>query len=66
VQRQVNDVQFDCLSAAEFKQLSKMIDRLIDSGNRALRLQAYFEHTSGGPTPERNEPARKERSSAQA
>lgn len=43
VQRQVNDIQFDCLSAAEFKQLSSMIERLIDSSNRALRLQAYFE-----------------------
>ena len=66
VQRQVNDVQFDCLSAAEFKQLSKMIDRLIDSSNRALRLQAYFEDKSGGPTPERSDTVRKERSSAQA
>jgi MarR family transcriptional regulator, organic hydroperoxide resistance regulator len=42
VQRMVNDVQFDCLSADEFKQLSGMIDRLIDSSNRALRLQAYL------------------------
>jgi DNA-binding MarR family transcriptional regulator len=66
VQRQVNNVQFDCLSAAEFKQLSKMIDRLIDSSNRALRLQAYFEDRSGGVAPERNETVRKERSSAQA
>jgi MarR family transcriptional regulator, organic hydroperoxide resistance regulator len=66
VQRQVNDVQFDCLSAAEFRQLSKMIDRLIDSSNRALRLQAYFEDKSGGTAPERGEPVRKERSSAQA
>jgi DNA-binding MarR family transcriptional regulator len=66
VQRQVNDVQFDCLSATEFKQLSKMIDRLIDSSNRALRLQAYFEDKSGGPTPERSDTVRKERSSAQA
>lgn len=63
VQRQVNDVQFDCLSATEFKQLSKMIDRLIDSSNRALRLQAYFDDRAGGPAPES---ARKERSSAPA
>lgn len=66
VQRQVNDVQFDCLSATEFKQLSKMIDRLIDSSNRALRLQAYFEDKVGGPAPEPTESARKERSSADA
>lgn len=42
VQRKVNDVQFDCLSAAEFKQLLSMVNRLIESSNRALGLQAYF------------------------
>ena len=52
VQRMVNDVQFDCLSADEFKQLSDMIDRLIDSSNRALRLQAYFAEQPG-PAPRR-------------
>lgn len=51
VQRQVNDVQFDCLSASEFKQLSSMIERLIDSSNRALRLQAYFADQTG-PAPD--------------
>jgi DNA-binding MarR family transcriptional regulator len=55
VQRMVNDVQFDCLSADEFKQLSDMIDRLIDSSNRALRLQAYFAE-QGGPAPRREKP----------
>lgn len=52
VQRMVNDVQFDCLSADEFKQLSDMIDRLIDSSNRALRLQAYLAERAG-PAPRR-------------
>jgi MarR family transcriptional regulator, organic hydroperoxide resistance regulator len=52
VQRMVNDVQFDCLSADEFKQLSDMIDRLIDSSNRALRLQAYLAEQAG-PAPRR-------------
>jgi DNA-binding MarR family transcriptional regulator len=52
VQRQVNDVQFDCLSASEFKQLSDMIERLIESSNRALRLQAYFADRTGGPAPD--------------
>jgi MarR family transcriptional regulator, organic hydroperoxide resistance regulator len=66
VQRQVNNVQFDCLSAAEFKQLSKMIDRLIDSSDRALRLQAYLEDKPGGSAPEPGEGGRKERSSAPA
>jgi DNA-binding MarR family transcriptional regulator len=52
VQRQVNDIQFDCLSATEFKQLSDMMERLIDSSNRALRLQAYFADRAGGPAPD--------------
>ncbi len=52
VQRMVNDVQFDCLSADEFKQLTDMVDRLIDSSNRALRLQAYFAEQAG-PAPRR-------------
>ena len=52
VQRQVNDIQFDCLSAGEFKQLSDMMERLIDSSNRALRLQAYFADGTGGPAPD--------------
>jgi DNA-binding MarR family transcriptional regulator len=43
VQRQVNDIQFDCLSASEFKLLADMIERLIDSSNRALSLQAFLE-----------------------
>jgi DNA-binding MarR family transcriptional regulator len=58
VQRMVNDVQFDCLSADEFKQLSDMIDRLIDSSNRALRLQAYFaEQTSPALRREKSPPS---------
>ena len=42
VQRQVNDVQFGCLSQAEFLQLLDMVDRLIASSEDAVRLQAYF------------------------
>lgn len=42
VQRQVNDVQFDCLSRAEFLQLLDVTERLIDCSNRAIRLQSYF------------------------
>lgn len=53
VQRQVNDVQFDCLSAAEFKQLLSLVDRLIDSSNRALSLQAYFAEKTTGMAPDR-------------
>jgi hypothetical protein len=53
VQRQVNDVQFGCLSKAEFLQLLDMTERLIDSGNRAIRLQSYFgvQPTSDIPLP---------------
>jgi DNA-binding MarR family transcriptional regulator len=42
VQRQVNDVQFGCLSQAEFLQLLDMVERLIASSEDAVRLQAYF------------------------
>jgi DNA-binding MarR family transcriptional regulator len=42
VQRQVNDVQFGCLGKEEFLQLLDMTERLIDWGDRAIRLQSYF------------------------
>jgi DNA-binding MarR family transcriptional regulator len=42
VQRQVNDVQFAALSRAEFLQLLDVTERLIDCGDRAIRLQSYF------------------------
>jgi DNA-binding MarR family transcriptional regulator len=42
VQRQVNDVQFGCLSQAEFLQLLDLVKRLIASSEDAVRLQAYM------------------------
>jgi DNA-binding MarR family transcriptional regulator len=42
VQRQVNDAQFGCLSQGEFLQLLDMVERLIASGENAVRLQAYL------------------------
>ena len=42
VQRQVNDVQFGCLSQAEFLKLLDMAERLIASSEDAVRLQAYL------------------------
>lgn len=42
VQRRVNDVQFDCLTANEFRQLLDITKRLIDSSERAVKLQAYL------------------------
>jgi DNA-binding MarR family transcriptional regulator len=42
VQRQVNDVQFGCLSTGEFLQLLDTVERLIESSDQAIRLQSYF------------------------
>jgi DNA-binding MarR family transcriptional regulator len=42
IQRQVNDAEFSCLSRGEFKTLTALIERLIDSGARAVALQNYL------------------------
>jgi hypothetical protein len=42
VQRQVNDVEFGCLSQPEFLQLLDLVERLIASSENAVRLQAYL------------------------
>jgi DNA-binding MarR family transcriptional regulator len=42
VQRQVNDVQFACLGKSEFLRLLDMVERLIESSDSAVRLQAYL------------------------
>ena len=42
IQRQVNDVEFGCLSHEEFALLTDIVDRLIDSGARAVALQGYL------------------------
>jgi DNA-binding MarR family transcriptional regulator len=42
VQRQVNDVQFGPLSTEEFRLLNDIMARLIDSSERALKLQAFL------------------------
>jgi len=41
VQRRINDVEFGDLSRDEFRFLLDIVDRLIDSGDRAVALQAY-------------------------
>ena len=41
-QRQVNDVQFQDLTRAEFLHLIDMVERLIVSSDRAMHLQAYL------------------------
>ncbi len=42
VQRQVNDAEFACLSAAEFRLLRDLLDRLIACGEQAVALQQYL------------------------
>jgi DNA-binding MarR family transcriptional regulator len=42
LQRRVNDVEFGCLSRQEFGALTDLVDRLIDSGSRAVALQNYL------------------------
>ena len=42
IQRQVNDVEFGCLSQEEFALLTGIVDRLIESGARAVALQKYL------------------------
>jgi DNA-binding MarR family transcriptional regulator len=42
MQRRVNDAEFGCLSRKEFEVLTGLIDRLIDSGARAVALQNYL------------------------
>jgi len=39
IQRQVNDLEFGCLSHQEFALLTDIVDRLIDSGAKAVALQ---------------------------
>ncbi len=41
-QQQVNDVQFGTLTAKEFHQLLDMVQRLVDSSDRAIALQRYL------------------------
>lgn len=42
IQRQVNDAEFGCLSQREFELLTGIVDRLIESGARAVALQSYL------------------------
>ena len=42
IQRKVNDAEFGCLSRQEFELLTGIVDRLIESGARAVALQNYL------------------------
>jgi DNA-binding MarR family transcriptional regulator len=48
-QTQVNNVEFDCLSAKEFQQLLDMVLRLVDSSDRAIALQRYLAEVNVTP-----------------
>jgi MarR family transcriptional regulator, organic hydroperoxide resistance regulator len=41
-QMRVNDVQFETLSSKEFRQLLELVERLVDSSDRAIALQRYL------------------------
>jgi DNA-binding MarR family transcriptional regulator len=45
-QMQVNDAQFNCLTAKEFHQLLDMVERLVQSSNQAVALQHYLAETA--------------------
>jgi DNA-binding MarR family transcriptional regulator len=45
IQMQINDVQFGELSAKEFHQLLDMVQRLVESSDRAIALQRYLAET---------------------
>ncbi len=42
-QRQINDEEFGCLSAKEFANLLDVVDRLVDSAEKAVALQRYVQ-----------------------
>jgi DNA-binding MarR family transcriptional regulator len=42
IQRKVNDAEFGSLTRAEFQMLTGIVDRLIESGARAVALQNYL------------------------
>jgi MarR family transcriptional regulator, organic hydroperoxide resistance regulator len=48
-QQQVNDVQFGCLGAREFHQLLDIVQRLVDSSDRAIALQRYLANANVKP-----------------
>ena len=42
IQRKVNDIEFGGLSRKEFELLTDIVERLIESGARAVALQNYL------------------------
>lgn len=48
VQSQCNDVEFSCLSRQEFRLLLDIVERLIETSDRALALQKYLHAVARG------------------
>lgn len=46
IQRQVNDVQFDCLDAGDFARLLASVEKLVESSDQAIALQKYLQPRS--------------------
>lgn len=58
LRRQVNDVQFGCLTKEEFQLLVPIVERLVQSGERALALLKFMkEHGTGAWQPAKAETA---------
>lgn len=63
-QQRINDVEFACLSAEQFRQLLQIVEQLIQCGDRAIALQTYFSKTGavsllpGEPAKQRGRTAR--------
>lgn len=43
IQRQVNDIQFDCLDASDFTRLLASVEKLLGSSDQAIALQKYLQ-----------------------
>jgi DNA-binding MarR family transcriptional regulator len=51
LRQRVNDVQFGCLSREEFQMLVPLIERLVQSGERALALLSYLKAHAAAELP---------------
>jgi DNA-binding MarR family transcriptional regulator len=47
MQRRINDVEFGCLSREQFRFLVDIVERLIESGDKAVALQTYLSSQQG-------------------
>lgn len=50
LRRRINDVEFGCLTTEEFRALVPLIERLVQSGERAHALQRYLRDHAPGAT----------------